>query len=284
MDLESSISSIRQTFNPLTLTIETPLIIKFLANSIRELKNPQEIKTHDLLLEKIEINDPKHDAKQNPVLLVPGYLENPRIYYNHLDNLRKYGIVHAYWVPLYPFKTIEENSGILSKIINDVLEKTKRREINLIGHSMGGLVVFKNAIDNSDLIDKCIAIGSPFKGTKAANIAYNILEDIIGKRGIIELEDRGYNLEPLRQMFYKSEFVKSLRINNSVDYYSIFSENDEVILPWESSVIQGAINININKTLGLNNRGHIRMLYEKNVRRIVSEISDNSLDKERFIN
>jgi len=284
MGLESSISNIRQTFNPLTLTIETPLIIKFLANSIRELKNPQEIKTHDLLLEKIEINDPKHDAKQNPVLLVPGYLENPRIYYNHLDNLRKYGIVHAYWVPLYPFKTIEENSGILSKIINDVLEKTKRREINLIGHSMGGLVVFKNAIDNSDLIDKCIAIGSPFSGTKAANIAYKVLEDIIGKRGIIELEDRGYNLEPLRQMFYKSEFVKSLRINNSVDYYSIFSENDEVILPWESSVIQGAINININKTLGLNNRGHIRMLYEKNVRRIVSEISDNSLDKERFIN
>ena len=284
MGLESSISNIRQTFNPLTLTIETPLIIKFLANSIRELKNPQEIKTHDLLLEKIEINDPKHDAKQNPVLLVPGYLENPRIYYNHLDNLRKYGIVHAYWVPLYPFKTIEENSGILSKIINDVLEKTKRREINLIGHSMGGLVVFKNAIDNSDLIDKCIAIGSPFSGTKAANIAYKVLEDIIGKRGIIELEDRGYNLEPLRQMFYKSEFVKNLRINNSVDYYSIFSENDEVILPWESSVIQGAINININKTLGLNNRGHIRMLYEKNVRRIVSEISDNSLDKERFIN
>ena len=181
MGLESSISNIRQTFNPLTLTIETPLIIKFLANSIRELKNPQEVKPHNMLLEKIELNDPKHDAKQNPVLLVPGYLENPRIYYNHLDNLRRYGIVHAYWVPLYPFKTIEENSEILLKIVNDVLEKTKRREINLIGHSMGGLVVFKNAIDNSDLIDKCIAIGSPFSGTKAANIAYKVLEDIIGK-------------------------------------------------------------------------------------------------------
>ena len=194
MGLESSISNIRQTFNPLTLTMETPLIIKFLVNSIRELKNPQEVKPHNMLLEKIELNDPKHDAKQNPVLLVPGYLENPRIYYNHLDNLRRYGIVHAYWVPLYPFKTIEENSEILLKIVNDVLEKTKRREINLIGHSMGGLVVFKNAIDNSSLIDKCIAIGSPFNGTKAANIAYNILEGLIGESGIRELEEKGYKL------------------------------------------------------------------------------------------
>lgn len=284
MDLESSIGNIRQTFNLLTLTIESPLILKFLVNSIREFKDPQEIKPHDMLLEKIEMNDSKHDAKQNPVLLVPGYLENPRIYYNHLDNLRKYGVVHAYWVPLYPFKSIEENSKILLKIIHDVLDKTKRGRINLIGHSMGGLVVFKTAIDNSDLVDKCIAIGSPFNGTKAANLAYKILEDVIGNNGIRRLKERGYSLESLRQMFYESELVKNLRINNSVDYYSIFSENDEIILPWESSIIQGATNININKSLGLNNKGHIRLLYEKKVRQIVSEISDNALDKERFIN
>lgn len=284
MDLESSIRNIRQTFNPLTLTMESSLILKFLFNSIKELKNPQEIKPHDLLLEKIEINDFKHDAKQNPVLLVPGYLENPKIYYHHLDNLRKYGIVHAYWVPLYSFKSIEENSKILLKIIDDVLDKTKRSKINLIGHSMGGLVVFRTAIDKYDLIDKCIAIGSPLNGTKAANLAYKILEETIGDKGIIGLEEKGYNLEPLKQMFYESEFVKNLKINNSVDYYSIFSENDEIILPWESSIIQGATNININKSLGLNNKGHIRLLYEKKVRQIVSEISDNALDKERFIN
>lgn len=283
MGLEKIIRGLKQVFNPLTLTMESPLILKFLVNSIKAIKNPQEVKSHDRLLEKIDFNDPLHDAKQNPVLLVPGYLEDPTIYYNHLDDLRKYGIRHAYWVPLYPFKSIEENSSILLNITHDVLSRTNRKKCNYIGHSMGGLVVYYTAMHNSELIDKAIAIGSPGNGTEAASVAYEFFKILVGNDGVSSLEERGYRFDALRQMFYGSEFVKGLRLNNDVDYYSIFSENDEVILPWESAFIKGATNINVNKHLNLDYTGHIRLVYRNKVRESVCEILNNALDKERFM-
>lgn len=284
MDLETSLDRIKQIFDPITLIPESPLILKFLLNSIKGLKDPQYIKSHDLLLEKIDANDPEHDSRQNPVLLVPGYFENPKIYYNLLDNLREHEIKHAYWVEGYPFKSIKENSDILSGIIDDILNKLKIEKCSLIGHSLGGPIVFKTAMEFPDKINKCIALGSPFNGTEAADKAYEILNKFLGESGIKSLEDRGYSLAPLREMFSGNDILKGLKLNEDVDYYSIFSENDYIVLPWHSSVINGANNINVNKHLGLNNIGHIRMVYKKRIREVVSEILDNSIDKERFIN
>jgi len=42
--------------------------------------------------------------------------------------------------------------------------------------------------------------------------------------------------------------------------------------------------MNQYKHLGLSNIGHIRLVYKKRIREVVSEILDNSIDKERFIN
>jgi len=83
-------------------------------------------------------------------------------------------------------------------------------------------------------------------------------------------------------MSYGSEFLKSIKLSKGVDYYSIFSENDEVVLPWESAIKEGATNINVNKHLGLKNKGHIKLVYDDAVRQLISGILNNDIDKERF--
>ena len=275
MSIESTIGNLRQILNIRALAKEAPLAARFIVNSLDALSYPQTVKPYNKLLEKIDFNDPHHDANQNPVMLVPGFMESPKIYFPYLDELRRLNIRHAYWVPLYPFMSVEENAFTLSIIIRDVLKRTGRYKINLIGHSMGGLVVFYAAKENPHYIDKCVALGTPFHGTKFAKKAHDFLSFLIRKKGISYAEKTGYSLKALSQMFPENDFAKNLALDNGVNYYSIFSENDEVVLPWGSAIIKGATNMNVNEDLGLKDVGHIRLVYESDITTTVAKILHN---------
>ena len=286
----SLIKNLRQAINPETLTTELPLILKFLYNSTRYLKNPQDEKLLSNLIKKVK-EDSKIRSRQIPTFLFSGYFEWHTIYFPLLDNLRLDKNERAlkdnkkeflYWSYQYPFKSIEENADLSLKMIKYTCEILGANKTNLIGHSMGGPIIYYIAMKNPELVNKCIAIGSPFNGTKASNFVYVLLKKPIIKKGVKFLEKLGYKFDPLREMSYGSEFLKSIKLSKGVDYYSIFSENDEVVLPWESAIKEGATNINVNKHLGLKNKGHIKLVYDDAVRQLISGILNNDIDKERF--
>ena len=282
--------NLRQAINPVTLTTEFPLILKFLYNSVRYLKEPQDEKPLSNLIKKVK-EDSKISPKQIPTFLFSGYFEWHTIYFPLLDNLRLDKNESAlkdnkkeffYWGYQYPFKSIPENAELSLKMVRYVCDVLGVSEANFIGHSMGGPIIYYIAMKNPELVNKCIAIGSPFNGTKAAEFVYGLLEKPIIKKGVKFLGKLGYKFDPLREMSYGSDFLKSIKLSKGVDYYSIFSENDEVVLPWESAIKEGATNINVNKHLGLKNRGHIKLVYDDAVRQLISGILNNDIDKERF--
>lgn len=114
-----------------------------------------------------------------PVILAHGYLGfsklGPFAYFNDvLGMLQNGGIheVHATDVP--PKGSIADRSNELARQIRQFAPTGK---VNLIAHSMGGLdarYLIKN-LNGATMIDTLVTLGSPFRGTLAADVAVNPL-------------------------------------------------------------------------------------------------------------
>ncbi|MCK4349104.1 MAG: alpha/beta fold hydrolase, partial [Thermoplasmatales archaeon] len=130
------------------------------------------------------------------VVLVRGYSDNKdyRVDHNYWKNLSKKCCANARdledvqkwftqkgitcWVPpqgkgdgegLDGFKTIESNAWELKKYINEMRQGDySNAKINLIGHSMGGLISRKYVHDNPGIVDRIICIQTPHTGSTLA--------------------------------------------------------------------------------------------------------------------
>lgn len=164
-------------------------------------------------------------AKQQPILLVHGYLHNSSgwIYLRHL--LRKAGYQNIFTVNLgaFPNKTIEQYAEILGKRIHEVTTITGRNDLTLVAHSMGGVIsayyTMKLAKLNDVEVSKVITIGSPLRGTKVNIIGFGPCA---------------------RQLSYESPFTTSLseEIKRATNrkYYHIACRHDFIIIPFTSAL------------------------------------------------
>ncbi|MCB0507075.1 MAG: hypothetical protein R2739_07960 [Chitinophagales bacterium] len=111
-----------------------------------------------------------------PVILVSGlgfHDENKLIQYwgNIPDYLKQYGC-DVFTAQQAAFLSIPDNAIKLKFRILDILEKTKKNKINIIGHSKGGLearyLVSKLGMD--DHVASITTLGTPHYGAKLADI------------------------------------------------------------------------------------------------------------------
>ncbi len=111
-------------------------------------------------------------AKQKSIILVHGYLHNSSAWRYHRYKLQSAGFDNVYTVDLgaVPTKSITEYAEVLSKRVEEVKKMTKRNDIHLIGHSMGGVVsahyVFEQAKRDKVNVTDVITLNSPLQGTK----------------------------------------------------------------------------------------------------------------------
>ena len=116
----------------------------------------------------------------------------------------------------------------MAEKIDFVLQKTRASKINVISHSMGGVLTryaVKNAGANGK-VAKLIALGGPHMGSRVAAFMP------MGKNTL--------------QLAYKSAFMKELASDGmtpgDTDYVSIYSDFDNFIIPQDSS--QGIFTLN----------------------------------------
>jgi len=136
--------------------------------------------------------------------------------------------------------------------INEVLEETGAAKVNIIAHSLGG-VLTRYAIKDlymGDKVNLLISIGSPHLGSRVAALwPYG--------RNTLEL-------------LYKSDFINALADGGltpgPVKYVSIYSAFDNFVVPQESANLgDGAVNHKLAF------HGHLRLLYSHKVNRLVRE-------------
>ncbi len=192
------------------------------------------------------------DNKEKPVLLVHGYFMSRACFILLYLRMRHTGKRTIFTINLRPrTASIEELAHQLSEKIEEILVLTKSDKVDIIGHSMGGIVsrYYIEQMNGAKKVNKLITIGSPHNGTKMAVFG-------IGANA--------------KELHYGSEFMRGLNagpLSGEVKYYSLWSTIDNLVIPQESSILkEPGVNI---KFYGI---GHLTLLFSPRVFLKIMEI------------
>ena len=185
-----------------------------------------------------------------PVLLVHGYLCNGGIWVRMRRFLEANGVA-TYTHDLEPvYAGIDGYAVGLASRIEDICRATRAQSLVIVAHSMGGLAARACLrARGSDRVAKLITLGTPHHGTRTAPMGL------------------GANA---RQMEPESAWLESLArgelgVAAAVPVTSIYSSDDNVVVPAESSVLDQARNIRLS---GI---GHVSLPFSRIVQEIVLE-------------
>jgi len=181
-----------------------------------------------------------------PILLIHGYLHSSSAWIYLRRKLRQGGCGPIFTINLgSPFQDFDQYALRVASKAKWIEKVTKRSDLLLIGHSMGGVVAMhytvKYAPNNS--VRAVITLGSPLAGTKVAKIGLGACA---------------------RQMECSSSFIQALEAllkesKNATQFYHLGSLTDLMIIPNQSAFLpQG-------KCKSWNSIGHIGLLYSPKV-------------------
>ena len=205
----------------------------------------------DYIISLFQSITPKSSSYQdthNPIILIHGYMMRGLVMYPIKRRLNKDGYKNVY---LFTYSPPWLNIDDFSRQLRDKIEFVKKErgveKVDLICHSMGGLVALNyiNKHDGVKNIDRLIALGTPFGGSKLWSFS-------IGKCG--------------KEMKPWSEFLKKLSVPPAgIKTTVIYTTFDEMVIPYEFSKLEGANNIRMNYI------GHVGLLFDSKVYENVRE-------------
>jgi len=180
---------------------------------------------------------------QLPVLLVHGYVCNRGFMLPLGRYLAEHGI-SAYSHNLEPvYADIDSYADGLARRIEEICAATGADQLVMLAHSMGGLAARAYLRKHgARRVAKLITLGTPHHGTVTARIA-------AGKNG--------------QQMVPGNAWLKQLNDEtSSVPVVSVFSHQDNIVVPQDSAVLAGA------KIVSLSGMGHVSMPFSRHIREI----------------
>ncbi len=186
----------------------------------------------------------------NPVLLVHGYSCNGSCWNKVRRRLKKNGVAQVFAIDLKPkLGDISDFAQQLSDRIDTVLETTGAAKLDIVAHSMGGIVsrYYLTVLGGEDKVGTLITLGSPHHGSRLARFA------------------PGVNT---RQMRPGSEFLDDLNVyekrSRKTCVVSVWSSLDEMLVPRTTAILGGDV-----KNVRVDYHGHMMLLYSAQVFRII---------------
>ena len=178
---------------------------------------------------------------KDPVVIVPGFTTGPVIDTGYIplrDRLRSAGYdVTVLVYPDYGLGDIRTNSQRLANTIASVRARTGAAKVDLVAHSMGGLVSrdYVKNLGGSTTVDSLITMGTPHYGTALAVLAkFLTFGSCIG-------------ITACNQMARGSSFLNSLNAGDdtigNVRYTAIATKVDEVVFPYSTAFLANDGNI-----------------------------------------
>ncbi len=152
-----------------------------------------------------------------PVVFVHGYFQN-RVDFVYLARVfARRGLGPLYGIN-YPFlASVKDNAARLRRFCDQVREETGKPELDLVCHSMGGLVAFEMIREGARGVRRCVTIASPHAG--------------VVFRGPI-LGASGRDMRKGSALLREHEAAKA-----GVPVLSIFSSHDNVVHPKLTSAL-----------------------------------------------
>lgn len=165
-----------------------------------------------------------------PVLLLHGYLGTRGSMYILERRLNDDGIcVFSFNLGSLNVRDIRTSAFLIHRKIESILAQTPVKKIDIIGHSMGGLIglYYVKKLGGHEKVRKLVMMGTPMRGTWAA---------LLGVATVGLISASAWQLLP------GSRFLKELNagpLPPNVEYYTIAAQRDWVCPP-ESTPLEGA--------------------------------------------
>lgn len=181
---------------------------------------------------------PAGAAAKDPVVIVPGFTTGPIVSIGYVPlktRLEAAGYdVTLLVYPDYGLGDITNNAQRLKSTVAAVKARTGAAKVDLVAHSMGGLVSrdYVKNLGGASSVDALIMMGTPNYGTGLANLA-----TLVNCVGITACD----------QMARGSSYLAALNAGDdtigSVRYTSIATVTDEVVVPYSTSFLANDGNI-----------------------------------------
>ncbi|UED86603.1 esterase/lipase family protein [Streptomyces profundus] len=165
------------------------------------------------------------------------------------------------WLPVFHgLGPIEESSGQLAAFVDEVLAETGADEVDLVGHSQGGMMprhYLKNHPGAADKVNALVAIAPSTNGTTLLGLT--ALLDVFP--GLADAID-GFSPGMLQQVV-GSDFLTELNADGytvpGVEYTVIATRYDEVVTPYRTQFIDepGVRNVLLQDLCPLNISEHV---------------------------
>jgi pimeloyl-ACP methyl ester carboxylesterase len=197
---------------------------------------------------------PSGPADRTPIVFIHGLYHNRTAWYLYLRWFRKWGWQHVKAINLTgKFRSIEDYTQILAREIDEILAETGRSEADLVGHSMGGLIIRSYLTENSAKakVRKVVTLGSPHAGSKLGvfGVGTAVKEMLPGSPFLVALNQA------------------EIQVRKGSGFYSIYSIVDNMVLPNESAILTGGGVKNI-ETRTVN---HVGLVFCKHTARLVRQ-------------
>lgn len=162
-----------------------------------------------------------------PVLLVPGFSGQDLVYWNIFRRRLERDGFQAFTLTLpgLALQDIRVSSRMLARRADEVLDATGADQIDLIGHSLGGLAMrhYLQVMDRGDRVRQCASLGTPHQGTLSA------LPILLRPAG--------------RQLIPGSGFLQELESEPLPQpWTNIYSPRDSLVVPYRNAHLPGADN------------------------------------------
>ncbi|MFH8368552.1 lipase family alpha/beta hydrolase [Streptomyces sp. NPDC018031] len=163
-------------------------------------------------------------GKHRPVLLLHGFIDNRSVFVLLRRSLRQDGRHHVEGLNYSPLTCdIPTAAALLGDHVQEVCKRTGRRRVDLVGHSLGGLIAryYVQRLGGDARVHTLVTLGTPHGGTRAVPLL---------------------SAHPLvRQMRPDSPVIEALRQpapGCRTRFISFWSDMDQVVTPAEMACVR----------------------------------------------
>lgn len=185
--------------------------------------------SYSLLVSRREKIDPQKPDGYRPLIFVHGLGGNRGNFLLMSWYLHLMGRKRSYKIHFEPGQTVDDMARALTQFIEDVKKVTGEEKVDIIAHSLGGLVarLAMNEFDADKSISTLVTLGTPHMGTYPARYA---------------------NTSITRDLRPESDLI--MRVNEKpwpedVNGITFFSRNDLFVLPADSAKVEGTKQIDM---------------------------------------
>ena len=196
---------------------------------------------------------PSGPAGGTPVIFVHGLYHNHTAWYLYLRWFRKWGWQHMKAVNLAgKFRSIHDFTQVLADEVEKVLAETGSDQVDLVGQSMGGLVIRNYLTGDSAKakVRRVVTLGTPHQGSKMA---------VLGLGGAVK--------EMVPGSAFLQELNQEVQMPQGGRFYAIYTIVDNLVLPNKSAKLDGDGVENIETRVV----SHVGLAFCKHTARLVKQ-------------